>query len=276
MSATGCTLRQFSSFNLGPFNHAPSAAHVAMFVKKCIHNWKLPLKPLGVLLDRRPFSSHDSNSVPVFGPGSRGPAITSPRRNVEKLKDIQFHVYRGELVRDPSYVKVIGHEVCEMISGESIDSATLNNMGKVLRLFGFNLLYDQDFFDAISGALLKTQNETIFNALLPSFMWVCSRRQHYPAALFSEAGNHILSNMRRFTSPDINMMVHAFAKFNHHVPGLIDQIEQWFFVNQSLDYRNHLPWTLAWAGMVFAEYPKEMLMAILRDDYIEGKMEFEI
>lgn len=231
---------------------------------------------LRVLLVRR-FCSHDPNSVPVLGcVGSvpQGPAVTSPRRKrVEKLKDIQMKVYRGELVRDPSYVKVIGHEVCDMIySGASMDSATLNNIGKVLRLFGFYPEpYDQDFFDAVADALLNTQDENILNGLLPSFMWICSRRQYYPAPLFSHAGSHVLSNMRQFTSPDINMMVHAFAKCNHHVPGLIDQIEQWFFANETLDYRNHLPWTLAWSGMVFAEYPKEMLMAILSDDYIEGE-----
>lgn len=241
-----------------------------MYVKRCSQVLK-PLGPLGVRLGRRTSCSDDSYLVPVTRSSWRGPVLAFQRKNVEKLKDIQLQVYRGKLVRDPSYVEVISHEVCEIVSSESVDSATLDSVGKVLRLFGFHQLYDQNFFDAVSNALLKTQSETVFNALLPSFMWVCSRRQHYPMELFSRAGDHILSNFNRFTSPDMNMMVHAFAKFNHHVPGLIHGIEQWFFANERLDYRNHLPWTLAWAGMVFSEFPKEILTAILSDDYIEGE-----
>lgn len=247
-----------------------------MIVKKWVAGQvcKLAQRPSRLLLNLRSCSSHDSTLDPVqksVESGSQGPASNSRRRKVERLKAIQQSVYNGALARDPSFVKVIGHEVCEIISGGTTDSATLNNMGKVLRLFGFHQPYHQDFFDAVSDALLQTQNETIFSALIPSFMWVCSRRQHYPAALFSRAGGHVLSNMRRFSSPDMNMIVHAFAKFNHHVAGLIHQIEEWFFANETLDPRNHLPWTLAWAGMVFAEYPKQMLTAVLTDDYIEGE-----
>lgn len=228
------------------------------------------------LLRRRSFrsTSYDSQEVDKsVGSDPQGPTrFTGAREDVAKLKEIQLNVYRGRLERDASYMNTISHELSGMLNQASLDRATVDAIGKVLRLFGFNQPYRQEFFESLSEALLKTQSEAVFNALLPSFLWVCNRCQHYPKDLLTHTGNHLLDNMCQFNSADINMMVHAFAKFNHHVPGLIDRIERWFFENETLTFENHLPWTLAWAGMVFAEYPRDMLSAILNDEYIEGKI----
>lgn len=199
------------------------------------------------------------------------PTFASERSNLTKLKDIQLNVYRGRLERDRSYIEVITHEICDILSQASLNRSTLNTIGKVIRLFGFNQPYNQDFFDSISHALLKTTDETLFNALLPSFLWVCSRCQHYPRSLLSHAGQYLLQNTEQFNSPDLNMMVHAFAYFDHRVPGLIERVERWLLANGALTVENHLPWTLAWAGMVLQEYPAEMLTSMLSDDYIERK-----
>lgn len=220
-------------------------------------------------------STHSTGdaSLPALqcaGPDRKSPAFNSERNDFSKLRDIQLNVYRGRLGRDASYMKVIGQELCEMLSRTSLDHYTIKTVGKILRLFGFNQPYDQEFLDSISDALLRTKDEAIFNALLPSFLWVCARCQYYPRALLHHAGAYLLDNMHKFTSHNINMMVHTFAVFNHHVPGLIGRIERCFLENETPTFENHLPWTLAWAGMVFAEYPKEILKAILRDEYIEG------
>ena len=224
---------------------------------------KGPVRPLVGYRVR--WTTHDieDSSLPARPAGVRG-------HDLSTLRDIQLSIYRGRLGSDASYTKVISQEVCELLSRTSLDRHTVDVIAKILRSFGFNQPYNQEFFDLISGALLKTTDESVFNALLPSFLWVCARCKHYPKPLLSRAGAYLLDNLHQFNSQDLNMMVHAFAVFNHRVPGLVHAVEKWFFANEVLSCGNHLPWSLAWAGMVFSEYPREMLKAVLKDNYIEG------
>lgn len=226
---------------------------------------KGPVRPLlGYGATRRTYDAKGNwlGSDRISGGGS----------DLSRLRNIQLSIYRGRLESDTSYTKVISQEICELLGRASLDRYTVETIAKILRLFGFNQPYDQEFFDSVSGALLKIENESVFSALLPSFLWVCARCKHYPRALWTRAGAYLLDNLSQFTSQDVNMMIHAFAMFNHRIPGLIHKIEKWFFENEVLSCGNHLPWSLVWAGMVFSEYPREMLKAVLKDKYIEGNV----
>jgi hypothetical protein len=230
---------------------------------------KHPVRPLRWFRHRRISQTTEDVPTPFLSPDGRSPAERSEDMD-SRLREIQLNVYRGRLESDISYVKVVGDEMCELLSRSSLGRHSVNTIGRLLRLLGFNHHYDQGFFDSVSDALMKTKDGAAFNALLPSFLWVCSRSKYYPQALLSHAGAYLLDNVHHFSSRDISKIVHTFAMFNHHIPGLIDTIEKWYFKYETLSCESHLPWNLVWAGMVFGDYPHDMLKAILKDDFIAG------
>lgn len=194
------------------------------------------------------------------------------RNSISKLKTIQHNVYQGTLLREDEYIDHVTTELTEMLTRTQHNTYELHAIAKFVRLFGhFRMCpYNQAFFDAISDALGETRDENLLKIILPSFMWVCGRRHHYPSRLMRQTSQFLLDSLHELTTTDISMLVHSYAKLNHHLPGLVGRVEAWFLERNEMAFENHLPWTLAWAGMVFGEFPREMLVQLLNDEYIEG------
>lgn len=191
--------------------------------------------------------------------------------NAAKLKQIYSNITGGRLARDSSYISSVSADICSMLSQPSLSKNDLRGIAKVICLFRYpaTSYYDRGFLDALSEVLLGTRNEAVLNCILPSFLSVCDTLRHYHPLLLSHAGGYILDNLRLFNTMEVDSIVHSYAKLNHYLPRLIPEVEKWVLQHPHMVY-NNLFWTLAWAGMVFAEYPKELLTAILNDKYIEG------
>lgn len=201
----------------------------------------------------------------------RHSTVTVPS-NAAKLKQIHSDITGGKLVRDGSYIDSVSADICSMLSQPSLLSRDdLRSVAKVIRLFRYpaTSYYDREFLDALSEVLLSTRNEAVLNCILPSFLSVCDALRHYHPLLLSHAGPYILDNLRLFNTMEVDSIVHSYAKLNHSLPRLVPEVEKWVLRHSHMVY-NNLFWTLAWAGMVFAEYPKELLSVILNDKYIEG------
>ena len=193
------------------------------------------------------------------------------RSNVSKLKQIHTNITGGKLVRDSSYINSVSADICSMLSQPSLSMEDIRGITKVIHLFRNpgTRYYDRKFLDALSEVLLGTRNEAVLNCILPSFLSVCDALRYYHPLLLSHTGGYILDNLHRFNSMEVDSIVHSYAKLNHHLPQLIPEVEKWVLQHPDMVY-NNLFWTLAWAGMVFAEYPKELLTVILNDKYIKG------
>lgn len=211
---------------------------------------------------RTPVCRHSTLQVPAW------------KSNISKLKTMQSNVYQGMLLQDNEYFEHINTELATILTRPQQNVYELHAIAKFIRLFGHfrPCPYNQTFFDTLSDVLSKTKDETVLKIILPSFMWVCGRRHYYPATLMSNTSQYLLDSLHEFTTTDVSMLVHSYGKLNHHLPGLVGRVEQWFLKRDEMAFENHLPWNLAWVGMVFGEFPKEMLVRMLNDEYIEGNL----
>ena len=186
---------------------------------------------------------------------------------------MQYDVYQGRLLQEDDFIEHITTELATILTRPQQNAYELHAIAKFIRLFGhFRMCpYNETFFNSISDILTETKDETLLKIILPSFIWVCGRRHHYPPTLMTHASQFLLDSLNELTTTDVSMIVHACGKLNHHIPGLVQRVETWFLKEHDMAFENHLPWTLTWAGMVFGDYPKEMLVQLLDDEYIEGK-----
>ena len=187
----------------------------------------------------------------------------------------------GVLAQDKTYIQTVSGEVSSILSSSTLESETLYAVAKLIRMVGnLNLYRDVDkvqcFFDSVACALTMSGSEEVLKKLVPSFLWSCSKVRYYNQALMSHLEQFILDNLQYFTYKDLNMIVYAYAHLNHFLPGLMSRVEQHLLVSGSLtelqSQDQRLVWTVAWAAMVFMDYPTELLRRILTDDYITGEL----
>jgi hypothetical protein len=210
-------------------------------------------------------------------PGCRSlcSALSADENNLAKLRAIQEEVVRGRLLRDQSYMKVVNGELISVLHGSIKNSDTdLQAAAEVLRVIGRKgpfILQDFQLFDSISRILLETDDEHVLRVLLPPFLMACKYLRYYNATLMSHAGEYVINNLDRFSQGELSRMVHAFAELNHHAPHLVAEVERFLLTKRLMYVNPYLLWNLAWYGMIFQEYPKEVLPLILTDDYITGE-----
>lgn len=195
--------------------------------------------------------------------------------NLVKLEAIQKDISGGKLLQDGSYSKMVTGQITSMLCGGLLNTdkglqATARLLEAFARSGPASTHSHEEFLDFISKMLLKNDNESVLRGLLPSFLMACKSLRYYDPLLMSHAGKYIIDNLENFDPKELNTIVHAYAKLNHHLPHLISDVERLILSKHPRNVSSHLLWSLAWCGMVFAEYPKEILTYILTDDHIEG------
>lgn len=195
--------------------------------------------------------------------------ILSDSQIVQKL---YTDISKGGLWQDKSLIINVTHKVTNILSRATLPnkytSQAITNL--IFLLGSLPYFYDQDFYDSVSAALLTSNEEDLFLHVLPCFLWSCSKRQHYPQPLLERAGQFIIDNLAKFNDRDLSMIVTAYSRLNHHLPQLISKVEKRLLSSGDVQTGRHLSWTLAWAGVVFKDHPKELLTIILNDEYIQG------
>ena len=165
---------------------------------------------------------------------------------------------------------IITEEISNLLSQRTLDTDSINSIAQIIRLIGKKCYYNQQFFDTISEVFQKAINEDLLLSILPCFLWTSSRARYYSPSLLNSVGPYILDNLKQYSIQDIDMIVNAYARLNHPFPELIQKMEKFLLSKNELQYERHLAWSVAWAGMVLKEYPKDLLSVILRDDYVKG------
>lgn len=200
---------------------------------------------------------------------------TVERGNLTELNNTHQEISEGRLLRDESYIKVVTGQILSTLGRGMLNSkqdlqATAMVMRAIAKNSPPNSFGLQEMFDQIAEMLLRTHDESILQVLLPSFLMACKSLRYYNPSLMSHAGKFVIDNLKNFDQNEVDTIVHAYAKLNHHVPNFIPEIERWILMKHPNNVSSHLLWSLVWCGMVFSEYPKEVLSRILTDDYIEG------
>lgn len=186
------------------------------------------------------------------------------------LKRIQHDISRRELKLNHVYLDNIATEISNLLSQETLNKESVSSIAKILRYVGKSLSYSQSFFDFISKHLLMTRSEEVLLGVIPSFIWACARVRYYSPTLLSSVGESLFDNLEKLSPLDVDMLMFSYAKLNHPLPGLVEKVEKWLLGRDEVLSQYRLPWTLAWAGMVLMQYPKQLLSLILTDEYIEG------
>lgn len=214
------------------------------------------LPRLLLTLPSRAFAMRASNYCGVPGESSRA-----------RLMKIQSDISEGRLLRDG--IKSVSAEIISMLRGGSLGKNDLQAIAQVLQLLSgsHTCYYNQEFMDSLSAVLLKTEDENVLCSLLPPFLSSCRLLRYYSRPLFTHAGKFVVDNTENFSSKQLDAIVHACARLNHHVPHLVPAVES-SLMKRPESVPSCVFWNLAWAGMVFSEYPKEMLARILTDKYI--------
>lgn len=200
---------------------------------------------------------------------------TVVRCNLTKLSEIHQEISNGRLLRDESYIQVVTDQILSTLSRGVLNSnqdlqATAMAMRAIAKNSPLNCFSHQEMFDQIAEGLLRTLDESTFRVLLPSFLMACKSQRYYNPLLMSHAGKYVIANLKHFDQNEVGTIVHAYARLNHPLPHLIPEVERLILTKHPSNVSSHLLWNLAWSGMVFSEYPKEILTRILTDDYIEG------
>lgn len=195
--------------------------------------------------------------------------------NLVKLNDMQKEISEGILFRDDSYIKVVSSQVMSVLcNGLQSSDGDLQAAAMIMRTIARNspltLNSHQELFDSVSEMLLRTQDEIVLRVFLPSFLMACKSLRYYNSPLMTHTSKYVIDNLSNFTQSELSVIVHAYAKLNHHLPHLISEVEGLVVAKNLRTANSHLLWNLAWCGMVFSEYPKEVLTHILTEDYIEG------
>ena len=196
--------------------------------------------------------------------------------HVVRLNNLLGEISDGRLLRDEAYIKVVRDEVSSVLSNGGLQNSeeNLHAMAGVMQAIAKNCPFifpgHQELFDSISEELLRTRDEKVLRVLLPSFLMACKSARYYSPPLMSHVGGYVVDNLKHFTQSELNAIVHAYAKLNHHLPDLVPAVEG-LVVSKNLRTANsYLLWNLAWCGMVFSQYPEKVLSLILTEDYIEG------
>lgn len=204
----------------------------------------------------------------------------SHNSHLRQLNQIYSDLTHDAIIKyDEHYIDVVTDEITNILSQRSLDRASLQATGKIIRLLGnfHKFYYNQRFFDSLSEVILGAHDEEVMIHVLPSFLWTCCKLRYYPQSLLSHAGRYIPDNLRRFTIKDLSMVINAYAALNHPIPQLVSKAEELVLGGRALLLREQiLVWSLAWAGMVLQDYPQKLLQVILKDEYIEGVSWFNI
>lgn len=188
----------------------------------------------------------------------------------QKLHRLHVSIVRGRLERDRSFINTIKDELTDVLSRatppDKGTSRTITNLFHVL--CHDHDFYDQAFFDSVSYVLLTSNSEDMYLCLLPTFLQLCSFKRYYPRPLLAHVGQFILDNVGRFDYKALDMIVTAHARLYHHLPQLVSKCEGQLLDSGDVWIERRLAWKLAHAGMLFRDYPKELLTVILNDNYI--------
>lgn len=194
--------------------------------------------------------------------------------NLVRLNNMHREISGGKLLRDEAYIKVVNNEVLSVLSNGLRNPEDLYATARVMRALAKNCPFifhsHEELFDSVSEILLRTQDDYMLRILLPSFLMACKSLRYYSPSLMSYAGGYIIENLKNFTQNELATIVHAYAKLNHCLPGLVLAVEDLVVAKNLRTADSYLLWNLVWCGMVFSQYPEKVLSLVLTEDYIEG------
>ena len=169
----------------------------------------------------------------------------------------------------------ITEEVSNALVQPPVEPSVLNVVARLFRLLG-NMsthFYRDSLYQSLSEIFLEVKDEDVLINVVPSFLWGCSKARYYPSSLMDYYGKFVMDNLQRFKIPDLDKIMYAYTKLYHPLPGLIPSLEKLCLSNTTLLSSQHrLAWTIAWAAMVFQDYPRDLLSLILNKEFIEGQL----
>lgn len=193
--------------------------------------------------------------------------------NITGPNSMHQEISNGRLLRDKPYFQVVADQILSTLCRGTLNSnQDLQATAMVVRAIAKNGPPNcASQFDQIAEELLRTCDENTLRILLPSFLMACKSQRYYNPLLMSHAGKFVMDNLKHFNQNELGAIVHAYAKLNHPLPRLIPEVESLVLAKHPSNVSSHLLWNLAWSGMVFSDYPKDVLTRILTDEYIEGR-----
>ncbi len=161
-----------------------------------------------------------------------------------------------------------------VLSSSDIDTPHTTLMKNIMMEMRGCHIYNESAYDRFSHCLSKSSKEIALENLGPPFAFLCCKLGHFNSPFLESIADYLINNHTKFTLTKKHQIIYSLAQLNYPSLGALEIVEdEMLRINNSNYMMNrcfHLPWILAWYGIIHRQYPARLLERILNDSFLTG------